>query len=250
MGLRDRATPGDELRHPAVSFRWAAVCERWRAGFIHVKNRNRHRSGVFAVKPIAAATSLCIALFASPAHAAFHLMKVVEVFAGSSAAPAAQYVTLQMYNSGQNQVGGHGITVSDAAGSVIQTFSFSGAVANGAAQSRILIATPEAAALFGMTADLGMTAVLPPAGGKVCFDASPVDCLAWGNYSGSLAGIGTPFAAATGLTPGNAAIRRLDVSGGAGMLEATDDTDNCASDFVAGIPRPRNNGTIYQGHFE
>ena len=57
-------------------------------------------------------------------------------------------------------------------------------------------------------------------------------------------------AAATGLTPGNAAIRRLDFSGGAGTLEATDDTDNCASDFVAGVPRPRNNGTIYQGHFE
>lgn len=202
------------------------------------------------MRPLAALAWLCLALVASPVHAAFHLMKVVEVFPGTSAAPAAQYVTLQMYSSGQNQVGGHGITVFDAAGAVIQTFNFPGAVANGAAQSRILIATPEAAALFGMTADLGMTATLPLAGGKVCFDASPVDCLAWGNYSGSLSGIGTPFAVASGLTPGSAAIRRLDVSGGAGTLEAGDDTDNCASDFVAGSPRPRNNGTVFQGHFE
>lgn len=198
----------------------------------------------------ASAVAVLLALVAGPAEASFHLMKVVQVFPGTAAAPNAQFVVIQMYSGGQTQLGGHQISVFNAAGNPIQAFTFPAAVSNGGAQARILIGTVEAAALFGMSNDLTMTAVLPLAGGKVCFDASPVDCLAWGNYSGSLTGIGTPFNAGTGLVPGMAAIRRLDVSGGAGTLEAGDDTDNCASDFVLGVPLPRNNDTTYLGNFE
>lgn len=194
--------------------------------------------------------AISLALLAGPAEASFHLMKVVQVFPGTVAAPNAQYVMIQMYTGGQNQVGGHQISVFNASGTLVQNFAFGGAVANGGAQARILIATSEAVALFGMSADLTMTAVLPPAGGKVCFDAVPVDCLAWGNYSGSMTGIGTPFNVAAGLVPGVAAHRRLDVSGGVGTLEAGDDTDNCASDFVAAAPLPRNNDTLFLGTLE
>ena len=181
---------------------------------------------------------------APSAFGAFHFMKVVEVFPGTAAAPNAQYVVIQMYSGSQNFVSGHFIRVFNAANTPIATFTFGQNVANGQNQDKILIATPEAAAFFNVTANLAMTPVLPLAGGKVCFDAIPEDCMAWGNYAGGPSGVGTPFNASTGLLSGRASIRRLDVSGGATILEASDDTDNCASDFVIGLPAPRNNAGV------
>lgn len=206
--------------------------------------------GDMTMKAAASVCAMCLALLADPTEASFHFMKVVQVFPGTAAAPNAQYVMIQMYAGGQNQVSGHQISVFNASGSAVQNFTFNAAVANGGDQARILIATPEAVALFGMSADLTMTAVLPSAGGKVCFDAIPVDCLAWGNYSGSMTGIGTPFNVASGLVPGMAAHRRLDISGGVGTLESADDTDNCANDFLAAAPLPRNNDTLFLGSLE
>lgn len=191
-----------------------------------------------------------LALAAGNAEASFHLMKVVEIFGGSSAAPNAQYVVIQMYSGGQNQVGGHGISIFGANGALIQTFNFASAVPNGVNQSRILVATSEAQTLFAMTADLTMTAVIPVAGGKACFDASPIDCVAWGNYSGSAAGVGTPFNAVGGLVSGVAAARRLDIAGGPGTLEAADDTDDSTNDFLASAPLPRNNDSVFLGNLE
>ena len=43
----------------------------------------------------------------SPAAAAFHLVMVKEVFAGTPAAPDAHYVVLQAWNDDQNAVDGH-----------------------------------------------------------------------------------------------------------------------------------------------
>jgi len=188
---------------------------------------------------------LCAWLAPRPALANFHLMKLVEVFPGTAAAPQAQYVVIQMYSGGQTVVGGHSIIVFDAAGTAIPggTFTFSGSVANGASQTKILIATPSAVTFFGVSADLSMTtAVIPAAGGKVCFDS--LDCVAWGNYSGSPTGVGTPFnATGGGLRPGRAMIRRLNIAGGATTLEGTDDTGDSANDFVSGAPAPRNNAS-------
>ena len=195
-----------------------------------------------AAKWAALAVALCAT---QAANASFHIMKVVEVFGGTQAAPNAQYVVIQMYSGGQNQVGGHGISVFGPTGTLIQTFSFPGAVAVGTNQSKILIATPAAVTFFGLAADLSMpNGSIPIAGGKVCFDASPVDCLAWGNYSGDMTGIGTPFNVGTGLVLTKAATRRLDIAGGATTLEAADDTDNCANDFLARAPTPRNNASV------
>jgi cysteine-rich repeat protein len=47
-----------------------------------------------------------------------------------------------------------------------------------------------------------------------------------------------------GLTSGRAAIRRLDITGSSSVLDAGDDTDNCATDFIAGNPAPRNNAGV------
>ena len=85
-------------------------------------------------------------------------------------------------------------------------------MANGANQMTILVATAEAAGLFNVTADFTMDAVLNPGGGKVCWDGStPDDCVAWGFYSGSATGVGTPYNETGGLVPGYAARRRLDI---------------------------------------
>ena len=193
--------------------------------------------------------SALVVLFAArPAAAAFHNMKIVEVFPGTPAAPGAQYVVLQMWSSGQNFVSGHSIRVYDAGGGVLGTFTFSGDVANGANQARILIATPQAVSFFGVNADLAMTAAIPLAGGRVCFsdptDSFVVDCVAWGSFSGAGGPpflTGQPFNPGGGLPAGQALRRRLDLAGQATVLDPGDDTNNSIADFVLGAPAPINN---------
>jgi cysteine-rich repeat protein len=187
---------------------------------------------------------LLAAILPSIAFANFHLMKVVEVFPGSAAAPNAQYVVIQMFAGGQNVVNGHKITVFDNVGVLTNTFTFTANVASGANQSKILIATTEAAALFGISANLTMTPVINPAGGKVCFDSLPVSCVAWGNYSkpGGDTTVGTPITQnGSGLLLGSAIARRLNISGGATNLDSGDDTSNSANDFRFVKPAPKNN---------
>jgi uncharacterized protein (TIGR03382 family) len=188
---------------------------------------------------MASITSLALVLLTAlpgRAEAGFHLMKVTEVFAGSPAAPNAQYVVLQMFSANQNFVSGHSVVVYDAADNPVGTFTFGGSVAGNTNQSKILVATTEAATLFGVTADLTMTAVVQAAGGKVCFDA--IDCVAWGNFGVVDAKVGTPAAA---IPVARALIRRLDISGSGTTLQDLDDTDQSLNDFRAGLPAPVNN---------
>lgn len=181
------------------------------------------------------------------ADAAFHLMSIVEFFPGTAANPNAQYVVLQMYNMGQTFVGGHSIIISNASNNVVNTYTLVGNVTTGANQSRILIATAEAQALFGITADFTLTgAGMPLAGGKICFDS--IDCVTYGSHPGANAS-DSPFSP-TGLVLGRAGVRRLDIAptGGATTLEAADDTGNSANDFFLGAPVPINNvGTVLCG---
>jgi cysteine-rich repeat protein len=196
----------------------------------------RSRIQVLALAALAAAT---------PALASFHLTKVKAVFPGTVASPDAQYIMLQAYAAGQTFLGSHAIHVYNAAGTEVagSPFTFAGSVANGADQMTVLIATTEAATLFGVAADLTMTAVLPLTGGKVCYDA--IDCVSWGSYHGSTVGVGTPFNSPVGLVRGHATTRRLDICMGATTLEACDDTGDSANDFVFAAPAPKNNaGTV------
>ncbi len=186
---------------------------------------------------------LCgLALASGPSLANFHFMKVVEVFPGTAASPNAQYIVLQMYAGGQNVLANHVATVFDAGGTSIGTLTFTSNVTNGLNQDKVLIATTQAATFFNLTADLTMGAILPLAGGKICFET--VDCVAWGNYTGSPTGVGTPYNASTGLLSGKAAKRRLDVSGSPTVLEDADDTNVSANDFVTGLPAPANNARV------
>lgn len=196
--------------------------------------------------------ALLLGLAMVPANATFHFIKIVELFPGTAAAPDAQYVVLQMYAPGQNFLQGHELEFFDAQGTLVGSASFPSDVANGANQAKVLVATQQAASFFGVTPDLLMSPELILAGGKVCF-ASTVDCVGWGSYSdpgnddggygGGYGGdgVGVPFNASGGLVSGRAVLRRLNIAGSTTTLDAGDDTDNSATDFVFGLPAPRNN---------
>ncbi len=190
---------------------------------------------------VAGAVGTVCLLAARSAWAAFHLMKITEVFPGTNAQPNAQYVELTMYTAGQNFVAGHTITVHDATGATLMTYTFPAMVANGNAQATILIATTEAASLFNVTADLTMTATIPLAAGKVCFDT--IDCVAWGPYTGGAtpSPVGTPAYGVRGLIKGRSLVRKL---GANGTLEGNDDTDVSAADFTIDLPSPKTNGGV------
>lgn len=175
------------------------------------------------------ATFAC-ALVATPAAATFHFMKIVEVFPGTAAEPSAQYVMLQMFAPGQNFVAGHSVAAFDATGTALGSFMFPAAVANGADLATLLIATPDAESLFGVSADLVVTPVIQAAGGAICWDI--IECVAWGSFSATTplpAPLSAPpFNAPTGLVPGMAMHRDLS-SGGA------------VTAFVLAAPAPKNN---------
>lgn len=141
---------------------------------------------------------------------ALHLISIVEVFPGTPAAPSAQHVILQMYAGGQTVVGGAHLVVYDANNDELGRFTFTANVANGANQAKILVATAQAAAFWNVTPNVTITAILPAAGGKVCFEAAgfgAIDCVAWGTHPGSAAGggqanVGPPFSPVIGLQPG------------------------------------------------
>lgn len=192
---------------------------------------------------LVAALALFVALPAAPALASFHLIYVVGVFTGSEAAPDAQYIQLQAYAGGQNVLSGHTLTVFDTDGNLVPggTFTFASSVANSADQMYVLLATTHAQTLFSMSADMTIPAILPPGGGKVCWNGTAPECVAWGGYSGPMAGVTTPFNAPVGIPPGKAINRRLNICLGATNLDACDDTQNSSSDFVLAVPAPHNN---------
>lgn len=189
------------------------------------------------------------ALWPTPAAASFHFIKITEVLAGTAAEPDAHFVELQMYSGGQNQVATHSVVVYDAAGVQQATFTFTGNVANGADQSYLLLATPEAEAALGVEADLEMTPVIASEGGKVCWEpALMIDCVSWGAYTagGTDQGgnaTGTPFNQATGLLPGQSMTRKTAGGERANKLDEEDDTNDSAADFEGATPSPTANAT-------
>ena len=189
---------------------------------------------------------VCGSLVVAPgtAHALFHLMRIREVFAGTSTAPGAQFVELQMYAENQRFLTGHEVVVFDATGAEIQAFAFTGPVSNGANQSYVLVATEDAETAFGVTADLTMAPVVPAGGGRVCFRSSVdelIDCASWGNYSGDDGETGTPYNSPVGLVP-DRSMERV-VTGGAdeAALDEEDDTNDSEADFESASPTPTSN---------
>ncbi|MFN2594602.1 MAG: hypothetical protein ABR579_06910 [Actinomycetota bacterium] len=188
-----------------------------------------------------------LAVSAPPAAATFHLIKVREVYAGSTTNPTSQYIELQMYSPQEILLAGHTLTVYDATGKDVGDFTFPGIV-YGANQAYILLATPEAESEFNVTADLAMTPVVPRSGGKICWvtdEPPPVDCVSWGNYQGPPRYAGNPFAPNTGIPPGIAMQRKISGGRDPNMLEEEDDTNDSAADFQLARPDPHSNSESY-----
>jgi hypothetical protein len=186
----------------------------------------------------AAALALLL-LGAQSAAATFHEMMIREVYPGSVAHPDSEYVELQMWALGQNFVGGHQIGFFDASGASVGTATFSHDVSGDANQSTLVAATPEAESDFGFSADAAFTpGLLDPVGGAVCWES--LDCVAWGNFTGSAKSPVGPAAAAGGI-PDGMALRRTIEPGCATLLEPGDDHDNSAADFSLVFPGPRPN---------
>jgi hypothetical protein len=182
----------------------------------------------------------CSAIGAQAAFATFHEMVVREVYPGSEASPESEYVELQMWASGQNFVATHTIHVYDATGKEVSSAKFAAEVPNGANQSTIVAATPAAESQFGINADIELKPAgkMEPSGGAACWEA--LDCVAWGNFGGSLSSpVGAP--AAPGGIPNGMALRRSITRTCATLLEASDDHDNSAGDFDVVFPNPRPN---------
>jgi hypothetical protein len=195
----------------------------------------------------AALLALAISMLgAQTAFATFHEMMVREVYPGSAAQPNAEYVELQMWSSGQNFVGGHSIGIYDASGASVGAATFSADVAGNVNQSTLVAATPAAESEFGIVADAALApGLLNPAGGAVCWES--LDCVAWGNFTGTAKSpVGAP-ATPTGI-PDGMALRRTIAPGCATLLEDDDDHDNSALDFSPVFPSPRPNSVAPSEH--
>ena len=190
------------------------------------------------------ATMAAVTLPAPPAHALFHFMKVTEIFGGTAAQPTAQFIELQMFAANQRFLATHEVVVFDSAGIEAGSFTFTAPVSNGDNQAYVLVATPEAEEVFGVTADLEMTASITASGGKACFrgnDGTLIDCASWGSYSGDHEGSGTPFNSPIGLVADQSMERRTAGGDDENALDEKDDTDDSAEDFRFAAPSPTNN---------
>lgn len=181
-------------------------------------------------------------LTAAPAaQATFHEILVREVHAGG--ADNDSYVVLQAYTASQHLLSGHTLTAYNASGASIGTFTFGGSVANGQNQMTVLVADtayatgfPSAPAPDGTAATFNLS----PAGGAVCW--AGLDCMAWGNFSGTTSpSSGTP-ADPAGI-PAGTALRRTIAPGCATLLELGDDTNVSINDFADATPNPRANSS-------
>ncbi|HET6570925.1 MAG TPA: hypothetical protein VFG58_05495 [Solirubrobacterales bacterium] len=193
--------------------------------------------------PIAALAALAAALVWAPAaQATFHLISVREVYPGSAAHPDSGYVELQMYASGQDLVGGHALTVYNAGGTASGTFTFASNVSNAANQQTILVGDSGVQSAFGVAPDLTASGIgIAAAGGAACW-AGSIDCVSWGNFSGSTPSASGSPADPSGI-PDGMALRRTLEPGCPTLLEGSDDSNDSATDFADASPSPRNNSS-------
>jgi hypothetical protein len=204
----------------------------------------------FRIARVALAASLALAglaFSAAPAQAIFHLMKIREVYPGTSGATHNDaFIELQMFAAGQNFVAGHEVTTYGPAGGTPHSYPIPGNVPNGESQRTILIGGSAVGDSDADFQDVGLGPAISPSGGAVCFpDAEPPDCVSWGNFTGNASlpppGAGTPVAPA-GI-PDGSSIERSIAPNCPTLLENADDTNDSLTDFGIAAPTPRNNAT-------
>ena len=192
------------------------------------------------VRAVVAVSLLATVLAAAgPARASFHLMAVSEVFTGTTDHLNADFVELTMLADGQDEVDGTRLRFYDSDGNLTGTAPLSDDLTNGAAGDTILIASPSAGSLFGVTPDFTMTTSISGLGGKVCFESPPVgdittviDCASWGAFHGSSTGSGEPFRSDHQIPLGASMARK-------GTAPSLIDSDDSKDDFKIDGPAPR-----------
>ncbi len=177
------------------------------------------------------------------ASASFHLIKIREVGNGNP----ADYVELQMFDSGENFVMGHFIRTYDSNGDVLTTFAFPHSVVNGGNQRTILVGRDDAVDPWPVEPDFTTPDLAIPADGAVCYLSTltaPLDCVSFGSFSQPTSPLltGSP-AQAIPFGVGANTLQRSIAPGCATQLEPGDDTNDSATDFVLAPPAPRNNST-------
>ena len=193
---------------------------------------------------LALATCLVIGLFAAvPAQASFHLMKIREVFTGTSMSPDADYIVLQSTAPGQHLLTNHRMNFFHADGTASGGCLFSSNPSAAANQQFYLAAQSIAVTMFSVTADCPYDAgdALQAAGGAVCWDNTHIDCMAYGSFNNSLAmlPVGTPAPA----PPDGMSLTRTIARGCTTALDDADDTNDSAADFSVTAPNPRNSSS-------
>jgi hypothetical protein len=176
-------------------------------------------------------------------------LKVREVFPGSAAHPAAQYVELQVSAGGSGDVSGQSLSFYDDAAHLTHAFAIPTNVAHPESQRTILLASEEAANDLGIPAPdfgLGAGGFLDRAGGAVCLSGgTAADCVTWGPFP-----IPAPFEAPLLPDPQSAnaapigdeaALQRSIARGCPTYLDEPDDTGSSAVDFQEVSPAPRDN---------
>lgn len=139
-----------------------------------------------------------LSLFRS-AHADFHLMKIAEVMAQAGGDPRIQFIELQMTATFQTVVGGHKLLFFDGSGNKTGEFNIPGNVSNGTLQNGelpfILFGTQAFADRSPAAPDFIIPeGLLHPYSGRVQIfeDFNKIDSLAYGSFTGSNTGFGTP----------------------------------------------------------
>jgi hypothetical protein len=198
----------------------------------------RRRAAALGV--VIAATALSALLLAPPAGASFHLVMVKEIYAGGT---TSDFIELQMPSQGENLVMNHELDIYNASGTVVDTITPSMNAGNGQNQRSILFGDNGVESEFGVEPDfVDADLALSPGGGAVCWrDGTPPDCVAWGNFTGTLPNPAGNPAAPSGI-PAGMSITRSIARGCATLLErSADDTNDSAADFSVTTPSPRPN---------
>ena len=202
---------------------------------------------------LAGAAALCLVLLGpATALASNHLVKLREVYAGSAAHPDDEYVEVQLYAAGENHMANviH-LKLLNATGGVTEDFVPTADPPNGQNQRRVLFATSSAQTDFGKPAGFTLTSGnhIDDAGGAACYVSGTggfLDCVSWGNFSGSLPSPTNGNVDSSGIPDGQA-IRRSIARGCPTMLEGPDDTDHPV-DWSDVTPAPLNNADTPPEH--
>jgi Ca2+-binding RTX toxin-like protein len=204
------------------------------------------------IRRVVLAASLAIVAvlgFSATAAASYHFNLIRQIHPSNPFPDnGGEWVELQAYADGQNLISGNGvIRTFDPSGGLNSQYVITGTnPPNGQSQRTILISSLFTPA--GVNADF----VAPVAGlqmtgqdGAVCFTYNnpptytPIDCVAYGNFTGTLPSAGTPAVA----TPFESTLERSITKGCATAIDPADDTNNSAADFALSTNPPRNNTT-------